>query len=223
MKSLKRYFCSTIGRKQVIGLTGLGLSLFVLLHVAGNLLMFVSAEAYNMYSYNLLKNPLIYLAELGLLVLFVAHLGLALKISLTNYLARPRKYAMSASGEKATSPVTKSMWIQGAVILVFVVLHLMTFKFGPHYEVTYGDLVVRDLFRLVVEVFEQPGYVVWYLFSLVVLALHLSHGVASSIQTLGIHHPVYTPMVKKISWAFALFILIGFASQPIYVFFFHKG
>lgn len=223
MGSLLRLAKSTIGSKSMVGVTGLGLSVFVLAHMAGNLLIFVDPKMYNLYGHALVTNPLIYVAEAGLIALFLAHVVKALMLTLSNNQARPQKYAMASSGDKATSAVTKSMWIQGLVILVFVILHLFTFKFGNYYEVIYDGEPVRDLHRLVVEVFAQPGYVIGYVIALLALGAHLSHGVGSAFQTLGFNHPRYTPMIKKISCIYALVVAGGFIAQPLYVFFIYKG
>jgi succinate dehydrogenase / fumarate reductase, cytochrome b subunit len=217
------WLCSTIGRKQVIGVTGLGLSLFVLAHMAGNMLMFVSPQAYNEYGHALVSNPLIYVAEAGLIAFFAGHLLLALKLAWENAVARPQRYAVAASGDKATSLVQKTLWAQGLLILVFVILHLITFKFGTVYMVDYGAGPIRDLHRLMVEVFSIPMYVVWYVVALVVLGLHLSHGLGSTFQTLGLHHPKYQGLIKCLSRGYALIVAGGFLAQPIYIFFFHQG
>jgi succinate dehydrogenase / fumarate reductase cytochrome b subunit len=223
MGSLLQLAKSTIGSKALVGVTGLGLSLFVLAHMAGNLLMFVSPKAYNLYGHALVSNPLIYLAEAGLVVLFVVHLVKALLLTWNNHSSRPQKYAVVGQGDKATSTTTKTMWMQGLVILVFVILHLITFKYGNYYEVTYDGLVVRDLHRLIVEVFQQPMYVFGYILALLALGFHLCHGVGSAFQTIGLNHPQYTPIIKKISLAYGLIVAGGFISQPLYVFLIYKG
>ncbi|MGE4131398.1 MAG: succinate dehydrogenase cytochrome b subunit [Bdellovibrionales bacterium] len=214
---------STIGKKQLIAVTGLGLSFFVLTHMLGNFLLVLSARAYNEYSHALISNPLIELAEAGLLLMFLGHMVLASRISMRNMKARDVGYAVLPSGEKGTSWAKRSLWAQGLLILVFTILHLITFKYGTHYTVDYGKGEIRDLHKLVVEVFQQPGYVVWYLIALVVLLVHLSHGVASSLQTLGIHHPRFQKCIKGLSWFYAVFVGVGFIVQPIYVFFIYKG
>lgn len=215
--------CPSISRKQLVGVTGLALSLFVLTHMAGNLLILVSAQKYNEYSHALVTNPFLFLAEAALLAAFLAHLAIALRLARSNRVARGSRYAVLANGAKGTSPVQRSLWVQGLVILVFVILHLTTFKYGPHYEVNYGAGPIRDLHRLAIEVFSQPGYVAWYLVALVVLGLHLSHGVGSTFQTLGLNHPRYNCLIKVFGRAYALIVTAGFLSQPIYVFFFHRG
>ncbi|MCC7404301.1 MAG: succinate dehydrogenase cytochrome b subunit [Bdellovibrionales bacterium] len=212
-----------IGKKYLVALTGLGLSLFVLMHMLGNLLILVSPEAYNKYGHALTSNPGIYLAEVGLVAILFVHLALAMKLTRENWKARPVGYAVVSSGEKATSLTTRSMWAQGILIFVFIIHHLITFKFGPHYEVEYGGVMMRDLHRLVIEVFQNPLYVAWYLVALFALAFHLSHGVKSSIQTLGIHHPRYFNKFKMAGILYSVLVGVGFMSQPLYVFLIYKG
>ena len=219
--SIFKCFCwSTIGRKQIVGLMGLGLSLFVLGHMLGNLLVFVSPRRYNEYGHTLVSNNFIYVIEVGLLGIFLVHLVLALVLTKKNSEARPQKYQVTSSGEKGTSFITKTMWHQGVIILVFVVYHLITFKFGENYIVNYGSGPIRDLFRLMVEVFKNPLYVFWYVFCLLILGMHLGHGVSSTLQTLGFHHPKYTPVVKKIGRIYATIVCLGFISTPVYICFF---
>jgi succinate dehydrogenase / fumarate reductase cytochrome b subunit len=213
------WFGSTIGRKQTIGLTGLGLSGFLVMHMLGNMLILVGPQPYNEYSHALISNHLIYAAEAGLVLLFLAHLFLALRLSWSNMGARDGRYAILPNGAKRTSWTQRTLWAQGLLILVFVILHLATFKYGPHYTVNYGQGEMRDLHRLVIEVFHEPGYVAWYLVALVVLGFHVSHGVGSSLQTLGIHHPRYQRPICCASIGYALIVIGGFISQPLYVLF----
>ena len=216
---MQTWLKSTVGRKQLIGLTGIALSLFVLTHMLGNMLIMVGPEAYNKYSHALTSNPLLPLAEGGLVVMFLGHLTFALLISWKNYRARDTRYAMYPSGAKRTSWTQRSLWAQGLLILVFTILHLITFKYGNDYRVTYNQVEMRDLHRLVIEVFKQPGYVAWYAVALIVLLFHLSHGVGSSLQTFGVNHPRYNYAIKCVSWVYALAVGLGFLSQPIYVYF----
>jgi succinate dehydrogenase / fumarate reductase cytochrome b subunit len=223
MTSRSGYFFSTIGRKQIMALAGLGLCLFVLGHVLGNFLMFVSPEAYNMYGHKLTSNPLIYAAEIGLVVFLLAHVVAALILTIRNKGAREVSYAKSGTGDKKTSLTTKTMWWQGVVVLVFIVLHLITFKYGTVYMTEINGEPVRDLFRLVVEVFQSPVYVLWYVAAVALLGFHLTHGFQSSIQTLGFNHPLHTPKVKKISLIYGLLVSLGFIAQPLYMFFIYQG
>lgn len=223
MSSKKCFFSSTIGRKEVVAITGLGMTLFVLSHMLGNMLILVSPQAYNEYGHAIVSNPAIYLAELLLVLALVFHMSLALLLAVRNGIAKGRGYAVAASGDKGTACTAKTMWIQGLLIFVFVILHLATFKYGTHYTVDYGKGEIRDLHRLVVEVFMQPGYVVWYAVALIALGMHLAHGVSSLFQTLGVNHPRYNLPIKIFGRVYAFIVLVGFLSQPIYVYFFHRG
>ncbi len=214
---------SSIGRKQLIGITGVGLSLFVLIHMLENMLILVGARPYNEYTHFLTSNPLIYLAEGGLLAIFLLHVIFALAISWTNCKARDSRYAVASNGPKGTSMVQRSLWAQGLLILVFLILHLISFKYGAEYSVDYGPGPIRDMHKLVVEVFHQPAYVVWYVVALIVLGFHLSHGVGSSFQTVGLHHPRYQKCIRALSVSYALIVALGFITEPLYVYFIHRG
>lgn len=223
MTAALAYFSSTIGRKQLTAVAGIGLCLFVLSHVIGNCLLFVSPEAYNLYSHALISNPLIYVAEIGLVAIFVLHSIVGVMVSIRNRQAREVGYSVAASGPKRTSLTSKTLAWQGVVLFLFVILHLLTFKFGTVYMTSYDGVEVRDLFRLVVEVFQSPVYVVGYVASVTILAFHLAHGLGSSFQTLGLNHPKFNPAIRKISVVYGLLIGLGFAAQPLYMFFIYKG
>ncbi len=217
------YLFSTIGQKQLMGLTGLIWSGFVLSHMIGNMLILVSAESYNRYSHALISNPLLIIAEVALLLALIAHIVKGVMVTIRNKGAKPIPAAVGLSGEKNSSFAVKTMIYQGVLILVFVVLHLLTFKYGTHYTVNYGGVEMRDLHRLIIEVFQIPIYTFGYMACMIVLCLHLSHGFYSSVQTLGFNHPSYSPKIKILGYIFAVIVTLGFISQPFYVYFIHKG
>ncbi len=217
------YFFSTIGKKQIMALAGLALCGFVLTHAVGNLFLFVSPAAYNHYGHAIVSNPLLYVAEAGLLLFFGAHIISGIIITIRNRSSRLQKYAMQARGDKATSKTTRTMAAQGFVLFGFVILHLITFKYGPYYSTQVEGVEVRDLFKLVYEVFQSPTYVVGYIICLLVLCFHLSHGLYSAFQTLGLHHPKYMPKLKCASVGYGFFVASVFISQPLYMFFIYKG
>lgn len=223
MSRIRQYFSSTVGRKQSMAVAGLGLCGFILTHAAGNMLLFKSAEAYNRYSHALVTNPFIFVAEAALVVMFLAHLIYGIALSIRNKRARPTAYAMHASGPKETTRATRMMLVQGLVILIFVIYHLVTFKYGPHYDVTYESVQMRDIFRLVHEIFQNQIYVWWYVVAVLLLCFHVTHGFYSALQTLGIHHPQYTPTFQKISVGYGVFVTAMFVSQPVYMLYFFKG
>ena len=209
---------STIGKKYLMGMAGLVWAGFVLAHMAGNLLIFVSPEAYNAYGHAITSGNIIYIAETVLILALVAHVALAISLTMQNRAARPLSYAKQAKGEKAVSVASRTMGLQGSLVLAFIILHIATFKYGTYYETTVNGVVIRDLYRLMVEVFQSPGYVVWYLISLVILGFHLSHGVGSIFQSFGWMNGRHQATLKKISYLYAIVIALGFISQPVYIF-----
>lgn len=217
MRKFKAWLGSSVGKKQVVGLTGLGIAFFSLMHMAGNLLMFVSARAYNLYGHNLTHGPAFPVLELLLLAAFIFHIVFAVQLSLLNRRARPQGYVSTGSGLKKATFASRSMILSGLLVLVFLVLHIFTFKYGTYYSVSYDGVEVRDLYRLIAEKFHEPLYVFWYLFSLVVLGLHLSHGISSLFQSMGLGS-ARNPVLRQISWAFALVVAGGFIAQPIWFF-----
>jgi len=217
------FFKSTVGRKYVMGLTGLVWMGFVLTHMAGNMLILVSADLYNAYGHAIVSNkPLLYGAESVLILALVAHVVSAISLTIQNRKARPVGYAMPTNGEKAASWASKTMAVQGSAILAFVILHLITFKYGTNYETTVNGVVMRDLHRLVLEVFASPGYVAWYVVCLFLLMFHISHGAASVFQSFGVLERRMQKGIKKFAWAYAVIVAFGFLSQPLYVFLIYK-
>ncbi len=215
---------SSVGRKYIMGLTGLVWVGFVLTHMAANMLILFSAEAYNKYGHALTSNKLLlYPAEAVLLTAIIVHVICAISLTVDNRKARNSRYAMQPSGAKAPSKPSQFMGIQGSIILAFIILHLITFKYGAHYDVTYDGVTMRDLHKLILEVFKSPGYVAWYCVSLVLLLFHLSHGAQSVFQSLGFLERKMQGGIKTLAWAYAIIIFLGFISQPLYVFVIHKN
>jgi succinate dehydrogenase / fumarate reductase, cytochrome b subunit len=218
--ALCTYLKSTIGRKMLMGLSGLAMSGFVLGHMAGNMLLFFGPEAFNKYGHAIVSNKiLLYGAEGGLLLAVFIHMICGIWLTRDNRAARENRYAVDAGEQKAASLPSRTMIHSGVVIAVFIVLHLLHFKYGNHYDVTYDGVMMRDLHRTVTEVFQNPAYVIWYLAALVLLGMHLKHGFEACWQSLGFRHPVYSNLIAKLSWAYALAVSLGFISQPLYVFF----
>jgi succinate dehydrogenase / fumarate reductase cytochrome b subunit len=211
-----RFFTTSIGQKMLMGATGLLLIGFLVTHMAANLLVLVDAGAYNHYSHNLVSNPLIYVAELGLLVLFVGHFVSGILVSLRNKAARPVGYQMKqrAGYTSHKSLASTTMILTGLVVLVFVPLHIATFKFGPHYAVD-AEPAVRDLYRLVLEDFQNPLLVAWYVLSMGVVGFHLWHGFGSGLESLGVTHRVG---LRRAGQLLAVIVAAGFVIVPIAVF-----
>lgn len=219
MATSHNYFTSSIGKKQIMALTGFGLVGFTASHLLGNLLILLGPDAFNVYAYTLTSNPLIYVAEAGLIGMFCLHILLAVLLKLGNISARPQGYFVKVKTGRGESFASSTMPYTGMILLIFIILHLMNFKFGTNYATTVDGVEMRDLFRTVVEYFSNPLYVVWYVFAMIALGLHTSHGVQSMFQTWGVNHPKYTPVIEMASLAYGVFVAAGFSLLAIFCYF----
>jgi len=214
-------FSSSVGSKFLIAFTGLSLVIFLVAHLAGNLLFIAGPEAFNEYGHKLISNPLIYIAEAGLLAIFVLHIIQTVILVARSYAARPeryakRKWAKSKNPASRKSIASSTMIVTGTVTLLFVVSHLLTFKFGAHYPSDVAG--VRDLYRLQAEVFSNPVYVAFYLVAMAIILFHLWHGVSSAMQSFGVNSPTWTPRILVIGRGLAVILGLGFAILPVYTF-----
>lgn len=215
----KPFFLSSIGKKYIMGLTGVVWAGFVFAHMLGNMLIFVSADAYNLYGHALTSGYFIYVAEAVLVSALIVHVLCAISLTIENRKARgDTRYAVSPKGQKAPSLASQTMAIHGTMILFFIISHLVTFKYGTHYSTYVRGEEIRDLYKLLFEVFQQPAYLAWYILCLGLLFFHLKHGVASIIQSFGILSDKIKERVQKIAFIYAVVVIGGFLSQPIYVF-----
>ena len=218
MPSRHSFFTSSIGSKYLIAFTGLSLVGFLIGHLAGNLLVYVSPEAFNKYSDSLIKNPLVIPAELGLVALFLLHAYKAVRMFVGARQARPVEYERKerAGHTSRKSWASTTMILSGAFLLLFVPFHLKTFKYGTHYDA--AEPGVRDLWRTVAEVFRQPGYVAFYVVGMAIIGFHLWHGISSALQSLGIDRSGWSPVLRRIGWTVATILAVGFLSIPLYFF-----
>lgn len=210
--AVTRYFTSSIGRKQLIAFSGLSLCGFLVGHLLGNVLLLVSSDAFNIYAHKLMSlGALLYVIEAALAGIFLLHLGLAMKMTWENKVARGQKYYVKNRTGRGETIMSATMPYTGLILLVFLVLHILQFKFGAYYETTVDGVVMRDLYRTVVEFFQSPLNVAWYVFAMSAAAVHTSHGLASSFQSFGWSHPAWTPCVKKVGYVYAILVGGGFA------------
>jgi succinate dehydrogenase / fumarate reductase cytochrome b subunit len=218
MQWLTTYLQSSIGKKYIMGVTGLLLCGFLISHLAGNLLIICSPQAFNEYAHALITNPFITIAEIGLASLFVVHISAAVLLIIENKKARPQKYVLKKNTGRGSTFASSTMPYTGFIILVFLILHLLHFRFGPVYHMTYDGVKMRDLHRLILETFASPYYTAWYVFAQTALGVHVSHGFHSAFQSLGINHPKYTPIIKKVSCLYAIVIALGFNFIAVWCF-----
>ena len=222
MKAWKALSTST-GSKFLVALTGLSLVGFLIVHLAGNLLMLAGPDQFNHYSHALISNPLVIPAELGLLALLLLHVFKAVQHVVRGRTARPQPYTKQvwAGGPSRKSFGSATMILSGIVLLVFLISHLATMKYGAYYATPgTGDAAeVRDLYRLVVEVFQSPGMVVFYVVAMAVTGLHLRHGISSAFQSLGMMTPGWTATILTGGLWLAVILAAGFALIPVWVYF----
>jgi succinate dehydrogenase / fumarate reductase cytochrome b subunit len=178
-------------------------------HLAGNLTIYAGKDAFNSYAEHLHSlGPLLIVAEWGMLLFAVVHVGTGLLLFYQNFKARPQRYAVNkrAGGRtlgSATMPYT------GVILLLFVIYHLLNFHFV--------DKTNTTIFEIVSTAFSNPSYVLIYTVAMVIAAVHVSHGFWSAFQTLGANHPKYTPVLRGLSVVFSLVVGIGFGFIPVYV------
>ena len=202
-------FGSSVGKKLMMAVTGLFFCVFLVLHLAGNLTLYMGKDVFNSYAQHLHSlGPILTLAEWGLLIFAVIHISTGLLLFYQNFKARPTRYAVNkrAGGRtlgSATMPYT------GFILLLFVIYHLFNFHFV--------DKTHTTIFQIVSTAFAQPGYVLIYTFAMIIAAVHVSHGFWSAFQTLGANHPKYTPFLRGLSFVFSLIVGIGFGFIPVYV------
>jgi succinate dehydrogenase / fumarate reductase, cytochrome b subunit len=217
MSWICHYASSSIGRKQILAKTGLLLCGFLLVHLAGNFLLFVGAEAFNSYAYAITKNkPILYVAEVILFGIFATHIFLALKLTFENRKARGGvPYAINAQAGEMTI-ATKTMPYTGVWTLIFLVLHLWNFKYGGAERVTVDGVEMLDLYTLVQLHFQRPFWSLYYIVSMALLAAHVHHGLQSALQTYGVNHPKWGGIIKLVANVYATIIFLGFSSFPVY-------
>ena len=227
MRWLLNALSTSVGRKVVLAITGLLLCGFLVAHLAGNLLLYVpdGGHSYNEYAHALHKQVvLLAIAEVGLFGLFIAHIVIALQVSAENRAARKVNYAVTRSkqeGRYAMEGYRPDTWmlVTGIIVLGFILLHLMDFKFELRGDAFYkteagSKLSPFDKAKALLSTSNLITIVGYALGSFALLA-HLAHGFQSAFQTLGINHPKYTPLIKLVGLLFAVSIGVGFASFPI--------
>lgn len=210
MRSRSRVFSSSVGTKLVIGATGFLLFLYLLIHIAGNLLVFFGRDVFNRYAYIMEdKNALLPLIEIALLAVVLIHVFKAVRMFFANQQARPAGYQKKryAGGASRKSLASSTMIFSGLWLLVFMVIHTRAFRFSPVIPLPGGG---RDLYVQEMNVLSNPLTVVFYVLSMVIVGSHLWHGISSSVQSLGASHPRWTPRLLVAGKVIAVLIAGSF-------------
>jgi len=208
---------SSIGKKWIVGITGLILLLFVIGHLIGNLQIFIGQETFNTYAAFLQGlGDLLWAVRIFLIVVFVLHIVTTILLSIQNRRARPQAYAMK--NYKRSTLASRTMILSGLIILCFVVVHLLDFTFQsthPEFKTLHDSHGRHDVYAMVIAAFQQTWISVFYVIGVFLLCLHLSHGIQSFFQTLGLNskHLTHKLVVGGRIFAWALFV--GYASIPL--------
>lgn len=204
-----RTFSSSLGTKLLVGLTGAGLLVYLVVHIAGNLVVFLGPDAFNTYAAALSGNPAIRVIEVGLLLVFLVHIVKALAVTWRNRQARPVAYAMTrtAGAPSRKTFASTTMALSGIWLLAFLIIHVRAFRFGAHHVTGTG---IVDLYRIEMEQFASPLTVGFYVLSMLIVGSHLWHGASSTLQTLGLDHPRWTPRAVLAGRVLAAVIAAGF-------------
>ena len=218
MNGFLAFWRSSIGAKLVMAVSGAGLLLFVIAHLLGNLQVFLGPEALNHYAQKLRAIPgLLWVFRIGLIVLVVLHVVSSIRVTILNRAARPQRYARYKPQEGSIA--SRTLFLSGVLIAVYVAYHLMHFTFRSvhkQYVHTGADGHV-DVYTMVIESFQNPAIAIPYIVAMVLVALHLSHGIGGFLQTLGLGHPRYSKSLRLLGPVVATLLAIGYISIPLAV------
>jgi len=214
------YVRSSVGAKQVMAVTGLGLLLFTIIHMLGHLGMFAGRGAYDSYAHTLQSmGTLKWLIRGGLLAIFVIHVAAGLRLASANRAARPSRYVVTR--HQRTSIFARTMAVTGLVILLFIIYHLCHFTLGwvqPDAFHQLDDQGRYDAYGMFVAGFrDQPLLLISYLVPVGLLCAHLAHGASSWLQTLGLRHPRYDRGLELVGPVLAVILIVGYFAPPLAV------
>ncbi len=211
---------SSLGKKYVMALSGWFLLIYLVIHLFGNSFLYVGPEAFNMYVYTLTQSGLHYIIQVIEIVLFlgfIIHAYEGIKLSIENWKARTNRYAVKPKDPQSTI-ASRTMWFTASIIFIFLVIHLQNFWY------LYKSGAINQTFTMydaVIETFANPVYSAIYLIAMYLLGFHLWHGFQSSFQSMGLNHSKYRSLIVWAGRIYTIIITLGFASFPIYFYFFH--
>lgn len=213
MGLLTDLYASSIGKKITVGLTGVLLCTYLIVHLGGNLLLFRSdgGAAFDAYAEILPGLLVIRIIEVGLFAVFLLHIVTGFLFWLRNRKARPSGYAVNRRNENS-DPFSRMMFLTGSIVFIFLVVHLNTFWVPARFPA--GEHV--SMYSIVVRAFADPVYSIFYVVAMVLLAFHLRHGFQSALQTFGLRSVKYAAAIEFAGTIFWLLIPVGFATIPIY-------
>jgi succinate dehydrogenase / fumarate reductase, cytochrome b subunit len=212
---------SSIAKKQTVAITGFLLILFIIVHLGGNLFIYGGPRAFNAYAHKLHSlGTLLVIPRALLLIIFLIHIYFIYILVLENIIARGglKRYAVDQAVGKRTLAERIMAW-SGLYIFVFVIFHILDFAWtDQHGPRTFIHGTSYGVYGLVFNSFKDPVHGLLYIIAVWFLGMHLVHGVQSITQTYGIR-PHWETFIKKFSDYFALIIVLGYCSIPVYVYY----
>jgi succinate dehydrogenase / fumarate reductase cytochrome b subunit len=214
----EKFLSSSIGRKITVGITGLFLISFLVVHVGINLTILLNdnGTVFNEAAHFMSHNWVIRVMEVVLFAGLLIHAGMSMKLHLENRAKRPVAY-VKHDGNANSKWYSRSMAILGTLILIFLVLHLGQFWLPTKKAIFTGEN--EDSFKMVVMVLSNPIIAIIYIAAFFALGYHLLHGFQSAFQTLGLNHKKYTPIIKAAGTAFSVIIPGLFAAIALAIVF----
>ncbi|MGB5159271.1 MAG: succinate dehydrogenase cytochrome b subunit [Desulfobacterales bacterium] len=204
-----RTLTSSIGKKWLMAITGLSFCGFLTSHLLGNLTLYAGRDAFNSYAEHLHSlGILISVSEKGLLFFGIIHVFTGLVLFIQNIKSRPVRYSVKKNAGGRTIG-SSTMPYTGLILIAFIIIHLINFHFV--------DKTGTTIFEIVKNAFSSPVYIATYVFAMIVVAVHVSHGFWSAFQTLGVNHPKYMPFIRKVSIAFSIIVGLGFGFIPVFI------
>ncbi|WP_129714248.1 succinate dehydrogenase cytochrome b subunit [Pedobacter sp. SYP-B3415] len=221
MSSFGKAFSSSIGKKLVVGITGLFLILFLIVHCFINSLIFLNdgGETFNLGAEFMAGNWPIRAGEIVLFLGLIIHIVQTARLTYENRKARPVKYA-AYNGSANSKWYSRSMGLLGTLLLIFLIVHLANFWVVSRFTgIPTHDVNNREnLFAVMVETFQNPWIVLLYVLSMVSLCYHLLHGFASAFQTMGWNHKKYAKLIISVGIWYSIIISVLFAAMPIAIY-----
>jgi succinate dehydrogenase / fumarate reductase, cytochrome b subunit len=210
---LIKFIDSSVGKKLIMAVTGLFLYIYLIIHLAANLLLLApdKGAAFNMYAEIMSSgvNIPIRIVEVILFLAFIYHIVNGIRLWYTNRKARGSSYEVNNPAENS-SFFSRFMVHSGIIVFVFLIIHLRTFfieyKFGNPEETMYESALIA---------FSNTYYSLFYILAMILLAFHLVHGFQSAFQTLGLRHNKYTSFIKGFGIVFSILLCTGFALIPL--------
>lgn len=215
---IQRFLSSSVGMKVVMSLTGIVLWVFIMAHLAGNLVIYAGPEMYNHYAQALKGNPaLLWLVRAGLIVSFPLHIFAAIRTSQLNKAARPVPYAYA--NNTPVRPASRWAIWSGLGLLAFLIFHLahFTWHWGPWANPPIAADGNVDVYSMAIAGFSDPKLALIYIVGQLLLAGHLGAGIYGVFQHLGIWGQSWTPWVKKAGDAIGYGVAGAFITIPIAV------